>query len=492
MKTNLFLSVGLGVAILSGMISCQKDAAYPDVDGGNPELVLTSEHIQTEAGREIAIAGTVADADGISTIHLKCADLNIDKTIDIIEIYEEPLTSYDLNYKFPIKEEETGDNFKILVTITDVGGRKASGEILVTMDGDFEPPFFSIAPSGTLTTLQKAVPAIKINFTAEDKHALDYVTLKIDGVPAYETPVRFEADGAKTMSKTIKVELPAGVAQYDLTLCAVDKWAYETEVKAVISVSELPDFPKIYLADVDDAAKLNSDLFGVPMMVRRTAEYEYTAYYYSKAEGAGIRFIPQKSDFEPICFGIDPENENALTSDPETAKPIVLPGKGYYKIVVNILECTYSVEAYTPDTAVLNVNNPGEDSKKVDHGDGAGEMPFYIVAGGYGWEGANWTMNWNGGARILSVDSENPYLLYTEFDFMQEEVKLVLGSGHWWGWWPNPSWKFESGANDSGENEYNTLNGGNEMTEVKVPGGKGKYRFEFDYHLLRSKLVPVE
>ena len=54
------------------------------------------------------------------------------------------------------------------------------------------------------------------------------------------------------------------------------------------------------------------------------------------------------------------------------------------------------------------------------------------------------------------------------------------------GWWPSPFWRFENGDNDSGENEYHTLNNGNNMTKVTVKT-TGKYRFDFDTHLLRSK-----
>ena len=42
----------------------------------------------------------------------------------------------------------------------------------------------------------------------------------------------------------------------------------------------MPDFPKMYLADVATAEELNSDIFGVPMVIEHTGEYQYKANYY--------------------------------------------------------------------------------------------------------------------------------------------------------------------------------------------------------------------
>lgn len=36
----------------------------------------------------------------------------------------------------------------------------------------------------------------------------------------------------------------------------------------------------MYLADVATAEELNSDIFGVPMVIEHTGEYQYKANYY--------------------------------------------------------------------------------------------------------------------------------------------------------------------------------------------------------------------
>lgn len=68
------------------------------------------------------------------------------QTIDLIEIYEKPLETYELSYDFKIQPDEIGEQFTVKVTVTDVGGRTVSQDVLVTLDGDFEDPVFVIAP----------------------------------------------------------------------------------------------------------------------------------------------------------------------------------------------------------------------------------------------------------------------------------------------------------------------------------------------------------
>ena len=91
------------------------------------------------------------------------------------------------------------------------------------------------------------------------------------------------------MSFTEKIILPNEVKSYDVTLTAVDARGNQTVTNSTISVSEMPDFPKMYLADVATVEELNSDIFGVPMVINHTGEYQYRARYYNKAAGTVIR-----------------------------------------------------------------------------------------------------------------------------------------------------------------------------------------------------------
>ena len=79
-----------------------------------------------------------------------------------------------------------------------------------------------------------------------------------------------------------------------MTLTAVDARGNQTVTNSTISVSEMPDFPKMYLADVATVEELNSDIFGVPMVINHTGEYQYRARYYNKAAGTEIFLLTAK------------------------------------------------------------------------------------------------------------------------------------------------------------------------------------------------------
>lgn len=83
---------------LNTATGCSDDVGYPDVDGKEPTMTLATDHIESGAGHKFTIEGTLADADGIASVNLQCADLFLNKTIDLIEIYGAPQETYDLSY----------------------------------------------------------------------------------------------------------------------------------------------------------------------------------------------------------------------------------------------------------------------------------------------------------------------------------------------------------------------------------------------------------
>lgn len=259
---------------------CSDDDGYSDVDGQIPTMTLVTDHIESGAGHRFTIEGSLADQDGIVSVNLQCADLYLNKTIDLVEIYGAPQTEYELSYSYDLKRDEIGERFTVKVTVTDAGGREVSQDVLITMDGDFENPTFTIAPGKEVTVLIKDETKFNLNFTVKDDRILDYVLIEIPGVEGFESR-RIEAGGQSTLSFTEKIILPNEVKSYDVTLTAVDARGNQTVTNSTISVSEMPDFPKMYLADVATVEELNSDIFGVPMVINHTGEYQYRARYYN-------------------------------------------------------------------------------------------------------------------------------------------------------------------------------------------------------------------
>lgn len=456
------------------------DKDYPDVDGQKPNLSLTTEHIQSEIGREFTIKGKVEDKDGIRSIRLTNAELDLDKVIDLLEIYKEPVYAYDLSYNFKTPKTLTGDNFSIKVTVTDLGGRSVESTVLLTMDGDFEAPEFKLAPDNKVAIFLTNAPKYNFSISVEDNKALDSVIVSIPGLN-YEKKTKVEG---KTYEFSDVLNLPENEKDYDMTIRAVDKFKLVTVKNTVISVASYFDFEKLYLTDVATAAELNSDLFGIPMLIEHTGEFTYTAHYYNEKANTAIRFVPQKTAFEPVCYGIDPADENKLVYTPSESKPIILSeANKYYEVSLNVKTKDFSVKTYTPEDTPIAIGS------SINFNDGSGPQTLQIGLAGAGLPGVgNWSTS---NSFILTQDKANPYLLYAEMSLEAgATIEFSISATHIWGWWPEPYWRFEKGEKDSKENEYNTKNGGNNMTKVTVKKS-GKYMYKFDTYLLRSRFYPI-
>lgn len=475
MKQYLLLLV-LPLFFLSG---CEKENSFVDVDGLSPTIVLESEHIATVPGREFIIRARIEDNDGLRAVNLKNAGLHLDKTIDLT--LDSTVYVYDLGYKYTPKVDLQGNSFPVEITVTDLGGRTVNTTVLVTMDGDFDKPVFTVAPDNALTVLLKTETRLNLRFTVEDDKALAQVTVAIPELD-YSREVTEFTNSGRTLEFNEAISLPSTLGTYTLSLYAVDQAGLETSRSSIITVSEMPDFPKLYLTDVANATQLNSDIFGVPMLINRTGEYAYSARYYAEAAGTEIRFIPQKTDFTPICFGRDPENTDLLTDDPEVALPIVLPAKGYYEIVFNVQTGVYSVNAYTPTDAFVAI---GSNMLLDPTRPGEGSIPLRIGLVGSGIPNAG---NWNTSSPLfLEQNAENKYLFSAEMDLVAgNTIEFIIQTHHSWGWWPEPFWRWDNGA----EPEANVANGGSNPGSWRVPA-TGKYMFKFDSHLRRSRFYPI-
>lgn len=471
-------------AAMAGMTmsSCSDDdGSYPTVDGQSPTITLAADKLHAEPGSSFTIQGKISDADGIKSITLKNEGMYLDKTIDLLAYYPDTLLhDYDLSYAYTAEKTWTDDSqFPVEITVEDVCGHVATATLTVIGDGDYQAPVFASAPSQELTILLQN-PTLTLNTTVTDNKKLQSIVVDIPDFNVYDSITI----GGTEYKLSKEYEVPAQEDSCTLSIRAYDGMGNMSRTSSTIKVSELPDFEKMYLADVSDAASLTSDLYGVPMLIDHVGEYQYQAHYYNQKAGTGIRFIPQKTDFYPICFGID-ENTGLLTSSPSQAQEIVLDEVGYYEIDFNTVSGEYDVHRYTPTTEQWTLDG----SVGKDYSDGAGEQPFQICLAGDGLpDTPGWTTNQNNGAFILSQDKANPYLLYREFDLKAgTEVSFTISATHWWGWWPEPYWRFDGSA----ENEKNVYNGGDNMKGMKAPVD-GTYRFEFDYSLLRSRIILVQ
>lgn len=457
--------------------SCSDDDNdFSAVDNQQPQITLT-DHLQVEIGSKFTIKGDIKDPDGIRSINLKCPDMYLDKTIDLLEIYGDSLIyDYALNYSYDAPADWTEDmQMNVDVTVEDVVGNVSSASVLVTPDGDYTAPAFTASFPSEIT-VQLTDPVLKLSYTATDNKGLKYVKVEI---PEMSIEDSIPTGDVKEYALSREYQLPGEAHSYAMTVTLGDQFDNTSVFNSTVTVSA--DFPKMYLSDVTDESQLNTDLFGVPMLIDHPEEFVFVAHYYNYEPGREIWFIPQKTGFDPVRFGLDPST-GKITNDPDKAQAIVLDEVAYYEINFNTQTGEYSCATYEPEDdyfpqgQIFNENG-------ID-------QPYELSLAGAGLPGVgNWSTS---DPYLLTLDANNPYHFYAEMDLTAgTEVEFTITPKSASGWWPEPYWRFENGEKDSGENEYNTKNGGNNMTKVTVPT-TGKYRFDFDTHLLRSKFQLVK
>lgn len=531
------LATGLCLSAIAGLSACSDDD-WEDVDGANPQLQLVSVHERTEAGRSIKVKGQVADNDGISTIDLICHELNLKKRINLIEIYGEPLKTYDLDYDFKIQDAQQGDTFVIEVITTDIGGREDRQEVKVTLDGDFTHPVFTAAPDKEITVILKPTTAFNLQFTAEDNRVVDYVEIDIKNISAGEEgaqslegfPRRVDGNGTGKFDFAEKLALPSEEAVLLATITAYDREANEaphaTSITSKINVSPLPDFEKLYLCDVASAAELNSDVFGVPMLIDHVGEYKYQARYYNEKAGTEICFLAQKTDFGPICFAPANDDPTQLGDDPNEVGRIKLDQAGvYYLINLDTYNRTFSLSTYSVADAIDPVMHMHYGQNDLNtwwetNPDKDGEIwwqEFYFgPASG------------PGDVTKMTQDSKNPHIYYLEGWTLEagEQMNFIIHNWHSNGWWNFTTWRVDNSSDpdkfmyygnyipstshyESNDDYFQFKYGNNPDFDLSKWGDEsyrknfvpdnwvkptvtvgGTYKFIFDAHLERARLVP--
>lgn len=541
-KLLTFLTMG---AILAGAVGCSDDD-WETVDGADPSCNLLQTTIRTEGGQTINISGTITDNDGIASILLWCPDLYLKKTIDIIEIYGEPLKSYDLDFDYQLQKYKTADKYDIEVTVTDVAGKTTTQTVTVTLDGDCTPPSFVVAPSAETTVLMgETSTSFPLEFTVSDNIGLDYLVVYINKYdltskevgetinPAYPMTIQLYGKTKYTFSEEVEFDNEEGA--YIVQVEVYDLPAQNDEVRSAsasgtVTVLGGVDFAKMYLADVATAEELNSDIFGVPMRVDKVGECQYRARYYNQKANTEIFFIPQKGAFSPICYGVDPTDNTKLINSPGNVEPLVLPeANTYYEINFNTESGEYEMHTYTVEDYMdpviwsygsdnLNAWFSYKDTGTDDWvpADDAWLYEFYF---GYCSGPTDVTR--------FVVDSNNPHLYYWEnpMSFSAgDTLNFIIHNYHHDGWWNFVAWRVDDSTecdifyyyggvvkqayldwfwgdgvcdwtkwrDDESYRKQFIYDGGSDQWCKPTVGASGDYVLYFDTHLGRAKLVPAK
>lgn len=490
MKINRFLMYATGAILLSAACACSDDKEeWPKVDGQSPTLKMETTLLGGRMGGTFHLKGKVEDADGISTIALRCPALYLEKVIDIPSIYGEPLKSYDLDYQVKVGEKEVGDIFNVVITVTDVAGNSVSETVTVDLNGDIDAPVFTIAPEEEIFVVLTDKAVLDLGFKINDDRELASVNVNIDGV--YDKTVTdFTTPGEYQFAE--EITFPAMSASYSLVLTAVDTWGNTAVHTSVVNVTDTPDYPKMWLADVKTAAELTSDVMGVPMLIDRVAPYKYEARYYNEKSGTEIYFIPQPTDFLPVRFGLDPANVAKLSGDASSSRPIVLDReKVYYHITIDILSKEYTLDTYSVEDAIDPIPHPfgTESMDRYENGEEYVEFWFGYTTSGPG-----------DIARFIQ-DADNPHRFCLDTPIRLQQGRhsgFIIHNYHPDGWWNYCTWRADDEQNPETVDYYGNFTnpmwlgkrGADNWFKPLIPA-TGDYQLYFDAHLGRARIVPV-
>ena len=537
--TKLF-AAGLCLSTLVGFTACNDDDVKI-VDNAVPSMDLASTQAWIEGGKDLVVKGVLSDNDGIKYIDIVAPDLLVNKRIDLVDIYGEAPTTYELNYKIgtSYKQIEERDTYPVEITVTDVAGNKTTQNITARLDGDQTAPVFSAAPTGTVTYLVTyGTPAsFEINFTVSDNNAIDHVVIELEDVT--DPAQVFNIDG---FPKTINVGKNLYVHNETVTLPddqeriinvtitaydeAVSEESHATAVKAVYKLSQqLPSDLPLYLCDVASAADLSKDVFGVPMAIDNIAPNVYVARYFNEKAGNEVCILGQKGDLGPINIGPSKEDSSIISTNLDNSGKFVLDQAGvYYKIVINTETKEYEVSNYSIEDAIDPIMHMhyGEDDMntwwETNNMDDIWWQKFIIgPAGDPGSVEGN----------EMTQDANNPHIFYKEnWNLEAGQMNFAIQAWHSHGWWNFETWRVDNstdpekfmyygnvhpdtphyqGNYDYFEWKYGDVPGFNvdswgdesyrkqfvpdNWTKPTVAVG-GTYKFVFDAHLERAKLVP--
>lgn len=476
------LSAGLPLVASLMLLNACKDAEWEKVDGAAPAVSLAVDAVHTEPGMKIALLGKVTDADGLASIKLECHDLNLNKTIDLLAIYGEPLKEYALDYTFQTgRRNSEGENFVVTITVTDVLGNTTVREFGANLDGDFTAPTFTARPSEQITVLIKKETAIKLNVGVSDNRLVNELVVDLkkiqgrDTLPVAGYPIAVTVN-EKSYTWNGVIPVPNEVATYFCTVTAKDRPGGSEPNVAVctstISVTELPDFPTIWLADVATAAELNADIFGVPIAMDHVGNYRYRVRYYNEKAGTKVCFLGQKTDFAPICFAPSKENPAELGDDPEEVERITLTmANTYYEFLVDTYARTVSQTAYSPAEAI----NP------VSHMTYGGAL----LNTWWDWNVADpWMQEFYfgpasapGDVQRMEQDKTNPNIYYCRDMEVVAGVTLnfMVHNWHSHGWWNFVTWRSDSSSDPSKFVYYGNLHPDNKWYKGNADYFKWKY-----------------
>lgn len=468
MKKKLFLFY-LITALLCFFMGCSKKS-IPTVDS-KPEFVEVNSQIMSLPGRTFVVKAKIEDVAGLKTINLKNDEWFLDKNIN----FDTLATSYDLAYNFKVPDSALeGSTHTVTLTVINKGGAITTTDVIVTLNMDIIAPTITVLSpvNGASQLIKDGSTTVSFDVKLKDENGLKYFTLKGAG---FEDNVALDVENYQYVKSFIITK----VGSFKFVLTATDSSDNVKTSEVIVNVIDDMIFDKMYITEYDKNEDLTSDLFGIPVLAKNSTDpvkkgRVFTAKYYAASPNTKVRFLPQKTSFEPFSFGADAENGVLALGTDATVNPIILPAVGYYEIIMDLLNRTYSVRPYTvSDTPYgmvqlvgtgVKVNGKSVCTKDAD----------------------NTTLCWHfTSGKELIKDPNNPYRFTATVELFDAPdntgVNGFLLNASRTAW--NPFWRFDDGTNP----EEAVLNNGAPF--VFESDAYGTYHLIFDTHLNQISLI---
>ena len=439
----------LMLVLFAAFVGCNNnEPSFPASD--NPAIVLATSEIYGGPNRKFEIKASLNDDLGLKSVNIRIPELQLDK---VIVFSTDPMvTNYDLSYFFLIPENKIiTDKFEIELLLTDLSGNVVSKKINLRLDGDFDAPKLTkVKPVKGSVIFKAANTKVTISFTAEDITGIDQLTVSCAALGINDV---IKVGGSKLYEYSKTFSIPSVLTTYEILITAKDNFLTPNESTTKISFTVADGLTEMYLVDLPLLSNLTKDAFGVPMRFHSKVGNVFTFKYYADSDNKKIFLLGQETSFEPHCFGL---SAGGSLENSTTTNPIILPTKGYYKIIVNPIDLTYTATPYTPTKAAINLST----------------TPIYVHGAGFDGEG------WTGQANTLplSADPSNPYRLTREIKLKGSDVQMTVSAVGW----STPYWRLDTFG-------IVPLNGGANAT-YNAPAA-GTYIFTLDTELERTTLI---
>ncbi|WP_421894622.1 hypothetical protein [Marinoscillum sp.] len=419
-------------------------------------------------GGEATVSATITDPVGISEVTIVQDNWSISESIAVGNE-----TSYTLDYKLNIPDSaKVGGQYMLMLWVTNANNVEVRDTLTLSLSLDTEgPTIINNTAKGVVFMIDGS--DVTLDLKIED--AEDITTLTISN-EAFSDEVAINS--VSYQYKKALNFLKEG--NYELEVTAMDV-SGNTTTEHILLIVRAP-FEQMYLADVNTDAELQAALMGVPVRVGDVEDEAmkgkaFQAKYYNHTANTAVRFIPSKDSFAPLTIGAGSEANTLQLAVDAAVDPIVLTEVGYYEILINLEDLSYTAETYVAvDSAYaytmvmgtgIRVNGASTCEQNAD---------------------PSVTQCWHfASGKRLTKDANNPYLFHGELEFYDQDPSrdneggFILGANEN-GW--SDFWRFDN----STEPEASVRNGGSNYSFTE--DAFGTYEFSFDTHLNYVRLTP--